>query len=85
MILRFVCGFLLGIFFYGGLWLTVRRLATTGHPFAVTLGSLFARGAVTLAGFFLLIGGHWQNAVWALIGFTASRLLLGWKGGNICT
>lgn len=85
MILRLVCGLLLGIFFYGGLWLTVRRLLITDHPFAVTLGSLLARSAVTLTGFILLIGAHWQNAVWALIGFTAARFLLSWQGKNICT
>ena len=43
MILRFGFGILLGVFFYGGLWLTVRNLATTRHPFALTLGSLVLR------------------------------------------
>jgi F1F0 ATPase subunit 2 len=85
MILHLIFGLLLGIFFFGGLWLTVRHLATTRYPFAVTLGSLFVRSAVTLAGFYVLIGGHWQNAVWGLIGFTAARFLLRWEGRNICT
>ena len=76
MILRFVFGMLLGLFFYGGLWLTVRRLAATRHPFTLTLGSLTLRTAATLAGFFFIIGGHWQNAIVALLGFTAARFLL---------
>jgi F1F0 ATPase subunit 2 len=78
MILRFAFGILLGVFFYGGLWLTVRRLATTRHPFALTLGSLLLRTAVTLGGFLLILNGRWQNAAAALAGFTASRLILGW-------
>jgi F1F0 ATPase subunit 2 len=69
-------GILLGVFFYGGLWLTVRRLPTTRHPMALTLGSLLLRMALTLAGFFLVIGGRWQNAVTLLVGFTAARLFL---------
>lgn len=76
MILRFLFGALLGIFFYGGLWLTVRRLATTAHPFAVMLASLLLRSAVTVAGFVLITGHRWQNALTALIGFTAVRFLL---------
>ena len=80
MILRLmfgcVCGTLLGIFFYGGLWLTVRRFPTTRHPLAITLGSLLVRMAVTLAGFFFVIDGRWRNAVAALLGFTAARLFL---------
>jgi F1F0 ATPase subunit 2 len=78
MMLRFAFGILLGIFFYGGLWLTVRRLATTPHPFALTLGSLLLRMAVTLAGFLFVLNGRWQNAAVTLLGFTAGRLVLGW-------
>lgn len=76
MILRVAFGILIGIFFYGGLWLTVGRLATARHPFALSLGSLLVRMAVALAGFFFSIGGRWQNAAATLIGFTAARFLL---------
>jgi F1F0 ATPase subunit 2 len=76
MILRFGFGFLLGVFFYGGLWLTVSRLATTRHPLVLSLGSLMLRTGVTLSGLFLLIGHRWQNAVAALVGFSAGRLIL---------
>ena len=77
MTLRFAFGILLGILFYGGLWLTVRRLPTTRHPLALTLGSLLLRMSVTLGGFIVMIGGRWQNAAVALAGFTAARLFLG--------
>jgi F1F0 ATPase subunit 2 len=77
MILRFLSGILLGFFFYGGLWLTVRRLAATRHPFALTLGSLMLRMGVTLAGFLLVLDGRWQNAAVALAGFTTGRMMLG--------
>jgi F1F0 ATPase subunit 2 len=69
-------GILLGLFFYGGLWLTVRRFPTTHHPLALALGSLLLRMSITLAAFYLVIDGQWQNAVAALIGFTAARVLI---------
>ncbi len=77
MTLRFGFGILLGIFFYGGLWLTVRHLSTTRHPFALSLGGLLLRMTVALAGFLLVLDGRWQNAAATLAGFTAGRLILG--------
>lgn len=85
MIPRFIFGCLLGGFFYGGLWLTVRCLPAARHPFVMMLGSLLVRTAVTLAGLFLIIGGHWQNAIVALIGFTAARFLLRFERSRRCT
>ena len=85
MIVRLIGGLLLGAVFYGGLWLTVRWLAKTRHPFAVMLGSLMLRTAVTLAGFVVIIGHRWQNALTALIGFTAARFLLPRERGRTCT
>lgn len=82
MIFRFVLGILLGVIFYGGLWLTVRRLPATGHPAALTLGSLLLRMSVTLGGFLIVINGRWQNAATALAGFTVARILLGLYGGD---
>lgn len=84
MIPRFVFGVLLGGFFFGGLWLTVRCLPATRHPLVVTLGSLLVRTAVTLAGFFFIIGGRWQNALAALAGFTAARFLLRLERSRPC-
>jgi F1F0 ATPase subunit 2 len=77
MILRFAFGVLLGILFFGGLWLTVRRLPTTRHPLGLTLSSLILRMGIVLGGFILVIDVRWQNAAATLAGFTAARLLFG--------
>ena len=53
----------------------MRHLATTRHPFVLTLGSLLLRMAVTLAGFVLVLNGRWQNAAVTLAGFTAAGWL----------
>ncbi len=69
-----MAGLALGVMFYGGLWMTVRRLMTTEHPVVLTLGSLIVRAGVTLAGFLLVTNGRWENTVACLMGFVAARV-----------
>jgi F1F0 ATPase subunit 2 len=76
LILAFMAGMALGSLFYGGLWITVRRIVTTDHPVAVTLGSLVARTAITLGGFVVATNGRWQNAVACLAGFVVARVVI---------
>ena len=39
IIICLATGFFLGCVFYGGLWMTVRRLATARHPAGLAMGS----------------------------------------------
>jgi F1F0 ATPase subunit 2 len=74
--LALAAGLALGLFFFGGLWLTVQRLPTTQWPVLLTLGSLLARTAVTLAGFYLVMAGRWERLLACLVGFTLMRFFL---------
>lgn len=74
MSVSFAVGVMLGVLFYGGLWITIRRLMSARHPIAVTLGSLFLRTAVVLAGFLFVARGRWQNAIACLVGFAIGRI-----------
>lgn len=76
MIVSLAAGVVLGILFYGGLWLTVRRLALARHPAAMMLGSLLLRTALVLAGVLLFAHGRWQNMLACLIGFTIGRVVV---------
>jgi len=76
LILCTLAGLALGVMFYGGLWMTVRRLLTTPHPVLLTLGSLIVRAGLTLAGFVLVTNGRWQNTVACLVGFAAARMVV---------
>lgn len=67
-------GAMLGLLFYGGLWITVRTLMMTQHPVAMTLGSFLFRVAVTVTGFLLIARGGWQNALACFAGFVAGRI-----------
>lgn len=69
-------GTLLGVFYFGTLWLVVRRLDRLGRP-AVWLGVTgILRLAVALGLFALLVGVRWERLVVALVGFLGVRLVL---------
>jgi F1F0 ATPase subunit 2 len=75
-ILSLAVGLVLGLLFYGGLWITVRRIQTSPHPGLLTFGGLWIRMGLVLAGLLLVLHGRWQNALVYLIGLIAARLLL---------
>ncbi len=79
LILRLLAGTALGLFFYAGLWLTVRSLPQARHPVLLTLGSFWIRTLVVLASVLLLMKGRWQYVVVCLVGFLAGRVAV-WKG-----
>ncbi len=70
----FAAGVTLGVLFYGGLWITVRWLATTRYPIPVTLGSLLVRMVMVLTGLLLVARGRWQNVLACLAGLLIGRL-----------
>lgn len=73
-----VGGGALGLFYFGGLWWTVRRLETTHNAGFFFAGSFIVRTAVTVAGLWLIAfwpmgGGSWPLLVTALAGFILMR------------
>ena len=71
-----VGGAAIGLFFYGGLWLTLRRLPHSRRPALLTFGSFVVRLAGAAAGFWLVMGDRWERAVLALVGAMIVRVLL---------
>lgn len=85
-------GLLLGVFFYGTLWWTVRKTLSSSQPGWWQLGSTVVRMSLTLAGFYMVgIGlgssgsgalyattgaASWQLMLSCLVGFFIARLLL---------
>lgn len=69
-------GFGLGVFFYGGLWITIRALPGSRHPTLLALGSFWGRTALVLGGLILVTGHRWQNAIACLAGFIVARIVL---------
>ncbi|KJS03589.1 MAG: ATPase F0F1 [Desulfobulbaceae bacterium BRH_c16a] len=73
LLLAFTGGLLLGVFFYGGLWWTVRKGLVSPRPALWFLASYLLRTGIAMAGFYILSGGRWQRLLICLIGFLAAR------------
>jgi F1F0 ATPase subunit 2 len=74
-------GFLLGVFFFGGLWWTVRRGLSSKRPAFWFLGSLLLRTSIVLAGIYLVSGGRWHLMLACLLGFVIARFVVTWLAG----
>lgn len=69
-------GTLLGLFFFAGLWWTVRRGIVSKRPARWFLGSMLLRTGVVMAGFYLIMGDSWQRLLTGLVGFSITRLIV---------
>ena len=69
-------GLLLGAIFFGGLWWTVRKGASSEQPAFWFLGSLLLRMSIAFAGFYLVSGGRWERLLVCLVGFVIARLVV---------
>ena len=49
-------GVVLGLFYFAGLWFTLRRLPGHPHPALWVAGSFILRLAVSLSGFYVILG-----------------------------
>ena len=76
MIAAFVAGMALGTLFFGGLWLTVKKIVTAKVPALWVLGSFISRVGIVLIGFYFISSGSWQRLVSCLVGFIAARFIV---------
>ena len=67
----------LGLFYFGGLWLTIKNMNQARSPIVLTLGSFIIRtGAVFLVLIYVARQGNWENILILLAGFIVSRIFL---------
>lgn len=66
----------LGVFFFAGLWWTVRRGISSPHPALWFCGSLLLRTGIALLGFYLVAGDDWQQLLASLLGFVIARFIV---------
>lgn len=71
-----MAGVALGVFFFGGLWWTVRKGLSSTQPALWFFGSLLLRMSITLAGFYFVSGGHWERLLLCLLGFLMARTVV---------
>ncbi len=68
-------GFLLSLFFFGGLWLTIRTAVWANHPALWFAAGFLVRMSATTMGFYWFSKGRWQLLLLCLAGFLAGRTL----------
>ena len=78
LLLVFTAGGLLGAFFFGGLWWTVRIGISSNRPALWFCASLLLRTGVTLVVFFLVARGQAIRFVACLVGFVTARQVVTW-------
>jgi F1F0 ATPase subunit 2 len=76
LVFAWVTGLLLGGFYFGGLWWTVRKGMTSESPAFWFLGSLLVRMSLVLAGFYWVGRGHWERMTVCLLGFVIARFIV---------
>lgn len=71
-------GAAVGSFYYAGLWFTLKQLPEQTHPALWVLGSFALRLAISMAGFYFILGPD-RNLLRlgvALVAFVVARVLL---------
>ena len=71
-----IAGMAFGVFFFGGLWWTVRSSMASPRPGPLVFASMLVRLGITLAGFYVVADKQWQPLVACLIGFVTARFLI---------
>jgi F1F0 ATPase subunit 2 len=69
-------GALLGVFFFAGLWWTVRKLDSAKHVALLFLGSMLLRTGIVVLGFYFILGDNWQRLLVGLLGFVMVRIIV---------
>lgn len=72
-LLAFMAGLALGTLFFGGLWLTIKKMKTAKTPSLLFLASFVFRVGVVLLGFYFFAANNWQNMLICLFGFIVAR------------
>jgi len=76
MILALIAGLALGLLFFGGLWVTVKKAVASKIPAIWFFISLLVRLSITLIGFYYISLGSWQRLIVGVVGFIMARFIV---------
>lgn len=75
LVMQCVAGAIIGVLYFGGLWLTLNKLTGT-RQWGLWLGvSFLVRATMAVAGFWILGAGDWRRLLALATGFTIVRFL----------
>ena len=70
-----ISGALLAVFFFSGLWWTVRQLTSSHQPALLFMFSMLFRTSLVVVGFYFILGDSWFRLLAGLVGFVIVRTL----------
>jgi len=76
MIFAFIAGIVLGMFFFGGLWYTVKKAVNAKMPALWFLGSFIIRVCIVMIGFYYIVQVGWQALIISVVGFIVARFVV---------
>jgi F1F0 ATPase subunit 2 len=76
IVVALISGLILGVLFFGGLWLTVKKALGTKYSALWFLGSSILRTALVLTGFYFVSQGSLSQLLISVAGFIAARFLV---------
>jgi F1F0 ATPase subunit 2 len=76
IVIALMSGLVLGMTFFGGLWLTVKKALGTTYAPLWFLGSSLVRTAIVLTGFYFVAQGSLPRLLVSVAGFIAARFLV---------
>lgn len=76
LLLAFMAGIVLGIVFFGGLWLTVKNGLQSKWSTLIFAGSFLVRMAIILVSFYFMVRSGWKITVAGLAGFLLARVIV---------
>lgn len=76
VILSAFIGVLLGLAYFGGLWLTLQRLSSSRRPALVAFASFLIRTALLLAAIYWVMDGRIERLLALMAGFLLARQVL---------
>ena len=76
LLAAFVAGVAIGMFYFGGLWLTMRQIPRASQPQLLMGVSFVGRVGLTFLAFYVVAGSHWQRLLACFLGFFLLRTVL---------
>ncbi|MEI7831880.1 MAG: ATP synthase subunit I [bacterium] len=76
LLLALLAGMILGFFYFGGLWLTIKKGLASTRPALWFMGSMLLRTALALLGFYLIGHDHWERLLACVLGFIIMRFVV---------
>ena len=74
--IAFLVGVILGIFYFGGLYLSVKKIDKVKYPSLLMTVSFIIRMSLLILGFFYISKGDYRNILLALAGVILIRFIM---------